>query len=131
MPLVVGEGFSEDNNGDGRGKITQIISLPRNIQLLNRNIHLPKGSHPQLEEAEVSPGGETIISQIEGGGEEGVVSPSQERKLLKKGRTLRTNLLVFSIITAFYATKQDVDHSTLIVDILGGPKYIRQIVATA
>ena len=131
MPLVVGEGFSEDNNGDGRGKITQIISLPRNIHLLPRNIHLPKGSHLQLEEAEASPGDGIIISQIEGGGGEGVVSPSQERKLLKKGRTLRTNLLVFSIITAFYATKQDVDHSTLIVDILGGPKYIRQIVATA
>ena len=131
MPLVVGEGFSEDNHGDGRGKITQIISLPRNIHLLNRNIHLPKGSHLLLEEAEVSPGEETIISQIEGGGGEGVVSPSQERKLLKKGRTLRTNLLVFSTITASYVTRQDVDHSTLIVDILGGPKYIRQIVATA
>ena len=131
MPLEVGEGFSEDNNGDGRGKITQIISLPRNIHLLNRNIHLPKGSHLQLEGAGASPEGGIIISQIEGGGGEGVVSPSQERKLLKKGRTLRTNLLVFSIITAFYATKQDVDHSTLIVDILGGPKYIRQIVATA
>ena len=131
MPLVVGEGFSEVNNGDGREKITQIISLPRNIRLPNKNIHLPKGSHLLLEEAEVSPGGETIISQIEGGGGEGVVSPSQERKLLKKGRTLRTNLLVFSTITASYVTRQDVDHSTLIVDILGGPKYIRQIVATA
>ena len=131
MPLVVGEGFSEDNNGDGRGKITQIISLPRNIKLLNRNIHLPKGSHLQLEAAGASPEGGIIISQTEGGGVEGVVSPSQERKLLKKGRTLRTNLWVFSIITAFYATKQDVDPSTLIVDILGGPKYIRQIVATA
>ena len=131
MPLVVGEDFSEDNNGDGRGKITQIISLPRNIHLLHRNIHLPKGSHLQLEGAGASPEGGIIISQIEGGGGEGVVSPSQERKLLKKGRTLRTNLLVFSIITAFYATKQDVDPSTLIVDILGGHKYIRQIAATA
>ena len=133
MPLVVGDVFREDNcnHGDGQGKITQIISLPRNIHLLNRNIHLPKGSHLQLEEAEVSPEEEIIISQIEGGGGEGVVSPSQERKLLKKGRTLRTNLLVFSTITASFATRQDVDHSTLIVDILGGPKYIRQIVATA
>ena len=131
MPLEVGEGFSEDNNGDGRGKILLIINLPRNIHLPNRNIRLPKGSPLQLEEAEVSPGGETIISQIEGGGGEGVVSPSQERKLLKKGRTLQTNLLVFSTITASFATRQDVDHSTLIVDILGGPKYTRQIVATA
>ena len=130
MPLVVGEDFSEDNNGDGRGKITQIINLPKNIHL-NRNIGPPKGSHLQLEGAGASPEGGIIISQTEGGGVEGVVSPSQERKLLKKGRTLRTNLLVFSIITAFYATKQDVDPSTLIVDILGGPKYIRQIVATA
>ena len=124
MPLVVGEGFSEDNNGDGRGKITQIISLPKNI-------HLPNGSHLQLEGAGASPEGGIIISQTEGGGEEGVASPSLERKLLKKGRTLRTNLWVFSIITAFYATKQDVDPSTLIVDILGGHKYIRQIAATA
>ena len=131
MPLVVGEGFSEDNNGDGRGKITQIISLPRNIKLLNRNIHPPKGSHLQLEGAGASPEGGTIISQTEGEGGEGVASPSQERKLLKKGRTLQTNLWVFSIITAFYATKQDVDPSTLIVDILGGHKYIRQIAATA
>ena len=133
MPLVVGDVFSEDNcnHGDGREKITPIISLPRNIHLLNRNIHLPKGSHLQLEGAGASPEGGIIISKTEGGGEEGVASPSLERKLLKKGRTLRTNLLVFSIITAFYATKQDVDHSTLIVDILGGPKYIRQIVATA
>ena len=131
MPLEVGEGFSEDNNGDGRGKILPIINLPRNIHLPNRNIRLPKGSPLQLEEAEVSPGGETIISQIEGGGGEGVVSPSQERKLLKKGQTLQTNLWVSSTIIASYVTRQDVDHSTLIVDILGGPKYTRQIVATA
>ena len=121
MPLVVGEDFSGDNNGEGRGKITQIINLPRNIKLL----------HLQLEGAGASPEGGIIISQIEGGGGEGVVSPSQERKLLKKGRTLRTNLLAFSTITASYVTRQDVDHSTLIVDILGGPKYTRQIVATA
>ena len=131
MPLVVGEDFSGDNNGEGRGKITQIINLPRNIKLLNRNIHPPKGSHLQLEGAGASPEGGIIISQTEGEGGEGVASPSQERKLLKKGRTLRTNLLVFSTITASYVTRQDVDHSTLIVDILGGPKYIRQIVATA
>ena len=87
MPLVVGEDFSGDNNGEGRGKITQIINLPRNIKLLNRNIHLPNGSHLQLEGAGASPEGGIIISQIEGGGGEGVVSPSQERKLLKKGRT--------------------------------------------
>ena len=121
MPLVVGEDFSVDNNGEGREKITQIINLPRNIKLL----------HLQLEGAGASPEGGIIISQIEGGGGEGVVSPSQERKLLKKGRTLRTNLLAFSTITASYVTRQDVDHSTLIVDILGGPKYTRQIVATA
>ena len=131
MPLVVGEDFSGDNNGEDRGKITQIINLPRNIKLLNRNIRPPKGSHLQLEGAGASPEGGIIISQTEGGGEEGVASPSLERKLLKKGRTLRTNLWVFSIITAFYATKQDVDPSTLIVDILGGHKYIRQIAATA
>ena len=88
MPLVVGDVFSEDNcnHGDGREKITPIISLPRNIHLLHRNIPLPKGSHLQLEEAEVSPGEEIIIKecQIGGGGGEGVVSPSQGRKLLKR-----------------------------------------------
>ena len=88
MPLVVGDVFSEDNcnHGDGREKITPIISLPRNIHLLHRNIPLPKGSHLQLAEEEVSPGEEIIIRkcQIGGGGGEGVVSPSQGRKLLKR-----------------------------------------------
>ena len=131
MPLEVGEGFSEDNNGDGRGKILLIINLPRNIHLPNRNIRLPKGFPLQLQEAEVSPGGETIISLIGGGGGEGVVSPSLERKLLRKGRTLQTSLWVSSTIIASCVTKFRVDHSTLIVDILGGPKFMRQIVATA
>ena len=91
MPLEVGEGFSEDNNGDDRGKILPIINLPKNIQLPNRNIRLPKSIPLQLQEAEVPPGGETI-TLTGGGGGEGVVSPSLERKLLRKDRTLQTNL---------------------------------------
>ena len=130
MPLEVGEGFSEDNNGDGRGKILLIINLPKNILLPNRNIRLPKSIPLQLQEAEVPPGGETI-TLTGGGGGEGVVSPSLERKLLRKGRTLQTSLWVSSTIIAFCLTKSHVDHSTLIVDILGGPKYTRQIVAIA
>ena len=46
MPLVVGEDFSVGNNGEGREKITQIINLPRNIKLLNRNIHPPQRFPP-------------------------------------------------------------------------------------
>ena len=91
MPLEVGEGFSEDNNGDGREKISLIINLPKNILLPNRNIRLPKSIPLQLQEAEVPPGGETI-TLTGGGGGEGVVSPSLERKLLRKDRTLQTNL---------------------------------------
>ena len=90
MPLEVGEGFSEDNNGDDRGKILLIINLPKNILLPNRNIRLPKSIPLQLQEAEVPPGGGTIITG--GGGGEGAVSPSLERKLLRKDRTLQTNL---------------------------------------
>ena len=131
MPLEVGEGFSEDNNGDGRGKILPIINLPKNIHLPNRNIRLPKGIPLQLQEAEVPPGGEPIISLTGGGGGEGVVSPSLERKLLRKDRTLQTNLWVFHIIIASCVMKNHVDLSTILVDILEGPKFMRQIVAIA
>ena len=130
MPLVVGEGFSEDNNGDGRGKILPIINLPRKIYLPNRNIRLPKSIPLQLQEAEVPPGGETI-TLTGGGGGEGAVSPSLERKLLRKDRTLQTNLWVSHIIIASCVTKNHVDHSTILVDILEGPKFMRQIVAIA
>ena len=92
MPLEVGEGFSEDNNEDGREKISLIINLPKNILLPSKNIRLPKSIPLQPEEAEVPPGGETIISLTGGGGGEGVVSPSLEKKLLRKDRTLQTNL---------------------------------------
>ena len=131
MPLEVGEGFSEDNNGDDRGKILPIINLPKNIHLPNRNIRLPKGIPLQLQEAEVPPGGEPIISLTGGGGGEGVVSPSLERKLLRKDRTLQTSLWVFNIIIASCVTKNHVDLSTILVDILEGPKFMRQIVAIA
>ena len=131
MPLEVGEGFSEDNNGDDQGKILLIINLPKNILLPNRNIRLPKSIPLQLQEAEVPPGGETIISLTGGGGGEGAVSPSLERKLLKKDRTLQTSLWVFNIIIASCVTKNHVDHSTILVDILEGPKFMRQIVAIA
>ena len=131
MPLEVGEGFSEDNNGDGQGKILPIINLPRKIYLPNRNIHLPRGFPLQPEEAEVPPGGETIINLTGGGGGEGGVSPSLERKLPRKGRTLQTNLWVLNIIGASCVTKFRVDHTTLIVDTLEGPKFMRQIVAIA
>ena len=130
MPLEVGEGFSEDNNGDDRGKILPIINLPKNIHLPNRNIRLPKGIPLQLQEAEVPPGGEPIISLTGGGGGEGAVSPSLERKLLRKDRTLQTSLWVSNIIIASCVTKNHVDLSTILVDILEGPKFMRQIVAT-
>ena len=39
------------------------------------------------------------------------------------------NLSEFHTIIASFAMRQDVDLSTLIVDILEGPKYTRQIVA--
>ena len=130
MPLEVGEGFSEDNNEDGREKISLIINLPKNILLPSKNIRLPKSIPLQLQEAKVPPGGE-IITLTGGGGGEGVVSPSLERKLPRKDRTLQTSLWVSSTIIASCVTKYHVDHSTLIVDILGGPKFMRQIVATA
>ena len=129
MPLEVGEGFNEDNNEDGREKISLIINLPKNILLPSKNIRLPKSIPLQLQEAEVPPGGGTIITG--GGGGEGAVSPSLERKLLRKDRTLQTSLWVFNIIIASCVTKNHVDHSTILVDILGGPKFMRQIVATA
>ena len=110
-----------------------LISLPRNIHLLHRNIPLPKGSNLQLAEAEVSPGEEIIIRKCQagGGGVEGDNFPRQGKKHQNGGPILRMNLWVSSTIIASYVTRQDVDHSTLIVDILGGPKYTRQIVAIA
>ena len=135
MPLVAGVAFKEDNynHGDGRDQITPIISLPRNIHLLHKNIPLPKDFKLQLAEAGVSPGEEITIRkcQIGGGGVEGDNFPRQGKKHQNGGPILRMNLWVSSTIIASYVTRQDVDHSTLIVDILGGPKYTRQIVATA
>ena len=135
MPLVVGAAFKEDNynHGAGQGQITLIISLQRSFHLRHKNIPLPKDFRLHLAEAGVPPGEEIIIRkcQIGGGGGEGVVSPSLEKKLLRKDRTLQTNLWVFHIIIASCVMKNHVDLSTILVDTSEGPKFMRQIVAIA
>ena len=135
MPLVVGAAFKEDNynHGAGQGQITPIISLQRNIHLRHKNIPLPKDFRLHLAEAGVPPGGEITFRKYQTGegGAEGDNFLRQGKKHQNGGPILQMNLWVSSTIIASYVTRQDVDHSTLIVDILGGPKYTRQIVAIA
>ena len=135
MPLVVGAAFREDNyhHGAGQGQITPIISLQRSFHLRHKNIPLPKDFRLHLAEAGVPPGGEITFRKCQagGGGAEGDNFLRQGKKRQNGGPILRMILWVSSTIIASYVTRPDVDHSTLIVDILGGPKFMRQIVATA
>ena len=135
MPLVVGAAFREDNyhHGAGQDQITLITSLQRSFHLRHKNIPLPKDFRLHLAEAGVPPGEEITIRKCQTGegGAEGDNFPRQGKKHQNGGLILQMNLWVSSTIIASYVTRQDVDHSTLIVDILGGPKYTRQIVAIA